>query len=201
MNNKIFETKEEASIAYYKYVTDHINNVHIAWAQFGIQLCQYLESKRENISASELYMSVHSRVFIHDKSKFSKEEYIPYVQKFYPWKDMDKTQEQIAEEFDDAWTHHIKHNDHHPEHWLQYSELRKKNISVTMDNAAIVEMLLDWIAMSLARNQSMYEWWRANDGGRKEKSKIMNKSDFEIVDNWIEENRELIDFTRNNNNN
>ena len=111
---------------------------------------------------------------------------------------MDKTPEQVTEEFDKAWMHHIKYNDHHPEHWIQWSELQKRNIFMAMDDAALAEMLLDWIAMSMARNQSVYEWWTTSDNGRTEKEKLMDMLDFKFVDRWIEGNKNLIDFSNRN---
>ena len=196
---KLLEDKSAAIIAYSKYVNDHIANVHLAFANFGAKICYDLEKRYKGIHG--LHTQVRTRVMKHDDSKFSEMEFIPYVQKFYAWEGMDKTQEQVAEEFDKAWMHHAKYNDHHPEHWIQWSELEKRNIFMAMDDAALVEMLLDWIAMSMARNQSMYKWWTESENGRSEKKKLMDKMDFEFVDTWIEENKNLIDFSNRNTDN
>ena len=135
-NNKIYESKADSIAAYSKYVNNHIANVHIAFADFGPAICQYLESKFTGIH--DLYTAARSKILKHDDSKFSDAEFMPYIQKFYPWKGMNKTPEEVAEEFDRAWMHHAKHNDHHPEHWVQWSELKKQNISLAMDDTAIV---------------------------------------------------------------
>lgn len=194
--NRLFKDKDEAIVAYSKYVNDHIAYVHLAFASFGAKICHNLEEKYRGIHG--LHSQVRTRVMKHDDSKFSEAEFVPYIQKFYAWEDMDKTQEQVSEEFDKAWMHHVKYNDHHPEHWIQWSELEKRNIFMAMDDAALVEMLIDWIAMSMARNQSVHEWWTANENGRKEKEKLMDQIDFEFVDIWIEENKNLIDFSNRN---
>ena len=55
--------------------------------------------------------------------------------------------------------------------------------------------------MSMARNQSLYEWWTTDKNGRDEKFKIMDKMDFETVDMWINNNKDSLDFTNRNNNN
>ena len=69
---------------------------------------------------------------------------------------------------------------------------------MAMDDAALVEMLLDWIAMSMARNQSVYEWWTTSSNGREEKEKLMDVMDFKFIDKWIEDNKDLIDFSNRN---
>lgn len=193
---KVLEAKSSSIVAYSKYVNEHIANVHLAFASFGAKICHDLEERYKGIHG--LHAQVRKRVMKHDDSKFSETEFIPYVQKFYAWEGMDKTPEEVAEEFDKAWMHHCKHNDHHPEHWIQYSELQKRNIQMAMDDAALVEMLLDWIAMSMARNQSVYEWWTTDNGGREEKSKLMDRMDFSFIDKWIETNKDLIDFSKRN---
>ena len=192
----LFKDKREAIIAYSKYVNEHIAYVHLAFIKFAEKICSDLEERYKGIH--RLHGKVRTKILNHDDSKFNEAEFIPYVQKFYPWEGMDKTQEQIAEEFDTAWMHHVKHNDHHPEHWIQWSDLQKRNIFMAMDDAALIEMLLDWIAMSMARNQSVYEWWTTDKGGREEKKKLMDKMDFEFVDRWIEANKNLIDFSNRN---
>lgn len=193
---KLLEDKGAAIVAYSKYVNEHIANVHLAFANFGAKICHDLEEKYKGIHG--LHAQVRTRVMKHDDSKFCEEEFIPYVQKFYAWEGMNKTPEQVAEEFDKAWMHHAKYNDHHPEHWIQWSELQKRNIFMAMDDAALVEMLLDWIAMSMARNQSVYEWWTTASSGREEKEKLMDVMDFKFVDKWIEDNKDLIDFSNRN---
>lgn len=194
---KLLENKNDASMAYSKYVSEHIAYVHLAFASFGNKICNDLEARYKKKIVG-LYSKVRARVMKHDDSKFSEDEFIPYMQKFYPWEGMDKTTELIDEEFNKAWNHHIRHNDHHPEHWLKWSDLEKKDIYISMDDDAIVEMLLDWIAMSMARNQSVYEWWSTNNGGREEKKVLMDKMDFDFVDKWISDNKNLIDFTNRN---
>lgn len=193
---KVLDAKSKSIVAYSKYVNEHIANVHLAFANFGAKICHDLETKYKGVHG--LHSQVRTRVMKHDDSKFTDAEFIPYVQKFYPWEGMDKTPEQVEEEFDKAWMHHCKYNDHHPEHWVQYSELQKRNIYMAMDDAALIEMLIDWIAMSMVRNQSVHTWWTTDKGGREEKKKLMDRMDFEFVDKWIEENKNLIDFSNRN---
>ena len=193
---QLMKDKNEAVSAYSKYVREHISYVHLAFISFGDKICNDLEARYNGVH--DLYNRVRIRVMKHDNSKFSDDEFIPYVQKFYAWKGMDKTQEQVDEEFNKAFIHHTKCNDHHPEHWIEWSEIQKRNISIAMDDEAIVEMLLDWIAMSMARNQSVYKWWTTDNGGREEKKSLMDKMDFKFVDQWIEDNKDLINFSNRN---
>jgi len=190
---KIFETRDDSIIEYSKYVNDHIAHIHMAFTEFGPKLCKDIE---EMINLHEdLYLLVRPRILKHDESKFTEEEFMPYAQKFYAWKGMDKSQEEVEEEFNKAWDHHYKNNDHHPEYWV------KDNIPTNMYPSAIAEMLIDWIAMSMARNQNMYEWWTNDKGGKDEKSKLMTKTDFDIVNRWMEMSKNFIDFSKRNNDN
>lgn len=68
----------------------------------------------------------------HDESKFSEEEFEPYARKWHL--DGKKTPEYEA-----AWEHHWKNNEHHPEYWL----------GEDMPYIYILEMLCDWGSFSI----------------------------------------------------
>jgi hypothetical protein len=69
----------------------------------------------------------------HDESKFSEEEFEPYAKKWFG--DGKKTPEYEA-----AWEHHWKNNEHHPEYWL----------GEDMPYIYILEMICDWGSFSIA---------------------------------------------------
>lgn len=195
LSKKVFKTKDHSFLKYYKYVNNHIRNIRTACNEFGLKICNDIYRDKDEKYRERLFNEVKERVQRHDASKFNEEEFVPYVQKFYPWKSMNKSSETIDLEFSDAWTHHILLNDHHPEHWLITTAEEK----IKMHDAALVEMLLDWIAMSIGLNQNMYEWWNNNYSGKSHKMNLMHIEDFIKVDNWINKNK--LDFSKCNSDN
>lgn len=68
------------------------------------------------------------RLVIHDLSKFSPSEFIPYSRYYYGKPD--------HEAYGRAWKHHYTHNSHHFEYWRNRP----------MPEVAIREMVADWMA-------------------------------------------------------
>lgn len=142
MNNSIKPTQE--MIDYYEKRTKE----HIARVQNNISK---IISKFPEISSNELM----KRYTNHDKSKYSKKEYIPYVWMTWwhkqkndgkKWKYPNK---QIEKEIKNAWKHHSKVNLHHPE---AHSNPTK------MSDVDIAEMIADWAAMSQELGTSLKKW-------------------------------------------
>jgi uncharacterized protein DUF5662 len=75
------------------------------------------------------------RLLMHDLSKFSRAELMPYARHFAR-----ADRSAPDPEFDAAWRHHYLHNDHHPEHFFIAGEPRR------MPDEAVVEMVVDWMA-------------------------------------------------------
>lgn len=86
------------------------------------------------IAPSGLRVSLR-RLVLHDLSKFSRAELLPYARHFTRH---DRTRPDPA--FEAAWRHHYEHNDHHPEHFG----------GARMPDEAVVEMVVDWMAASRA---------------------------------------------------
>lgn len=99
------------------------------------------------------------RLFNHDASKFTAEEYPYYAQQFHG----DKGD---PPGFAKAWLHHIHHNDHHWNHWLFADGYRPPgsdigaNGTLPMPKICIREMVADWMGASYAYTGSwdMSEW-------------------------------------------
>jgi uncharacterized protein DUF5662 len=75
------------------------------------------------------------RLLLHDLSKFSRAELVPYARHFAR-----RDRHAPDPEFERAWRHHYEHNDHHPEHFA----------GARMPDEAVVEMVVDWLAASRA---------------------------------------------------
>lgn len=129
---------------YFDYITNHRKNIKLAFKKYGRELCHSLNLQ---------YKKLEDIIDKHDLSKFSNEEYEYYRQYYYPNKN------EIPNEnvLNIGWLHHQNVNKHHPEYWI----LRDDNQTtiLDMDNYSIAEMLLDWEAISIARNSSTYKWY------------------------------------------
>ena len=93
METKLFKSKEESRKAYKEYVEEHIKAVQTCFRLFGMNIIKFItkESNRFIISSnSELYEMVDKLVSVHDRSKFSPEEFDAYAAKFKRSKERSK---------------------------------------------------------------------------------------------------------------
>lgn len=93
---------------------------------------------------------------LHDISKLSPSEFIPYMN-FFTKKDKS---EEAKEAFNKAWLHHIHNNPHHWEHWI----MPGKNTVYEMPDKYRIEMICDWIGAGLAitGKREFKEWYEKN---------------------------------------
>lgn len=118
------------------------------WAVFFHKCCILLAGLRINkILRSTSYRVSYRRLLLHDLSKYSVAEFWPYADYFCGSKSNKK-------EFQQAWIHHVHHNDHHCEHFIEdYARLINQLDQVPlkinpMPDEAILEMLADNLAAS-----------------------------------------------------
>jgi hypothetical protein len=102
------------------------------------------------------------RGIMHDMSKFSPDEFIPYAQWFYGffgigWSqekyggcgDEIATHERLRKAFDVAWLKHLHRNQHHHQHWLLVND-SDGTYPLKMPRKYALEMWCDWIGAGLA---------------------------------------------------
>jgi hypothetical protein len=138
--------------AYCDYLEEHLNNVEKAW--------NIVKSKCKNQTFSWddfRYFSIHDMIQLHDISKFSKAEFIPYVQKFFPVESEVFPEEQFPADFDKAWEHHKEHNPHHWENWAT-----KDHYHPYAEECHIVCMICDWMAMGMKFGDTAREYYEKN---------------------------------------
>ncbi len=90
------------------------------------------------------------KLLIHDLSKFSPAEFIPYARYHYGEPDLPA--------YARAWKHHYAHNSHHYEYWG----------GKPMPEIAVREMVADWMAAGKVYNGrwpdlSNFTWFRQNE--------------------------------------
>lgn len=143
---------------YLKYVLRHKWFVFVAGRYLGVPLWQLL---------------------IHDLSKFSREEWGPYVEYFYgpdlpedrPWDDYwfassihGTARTRRQERFDHAWLHHQRVNPHHWQYWLLKEDSGELK-PLEMPAHYIYEMIADWCGVGLALGkgwENTPDWYTAN---------------------------------------
>lgn len=89
--------------------------------------------------------------FIHDLSKFSLVEFNSSAQYFQGTRSPIKA-EKIEKGYSYAWQHHMGHNPHHWQYWLDYAS-DGHIITVKMPYKYVVEMVCDWIGAGKAYNR------------------------------------------------
>ena len=145
----------EKTQEYLNYIDEHICNVQIAWDNIK-ERCEH------PIFTDVLVYKVNELVLKHDKSKLSVEEFIPYRNKFFPTnnqkEEMDNNEEyskEIRDNFKIAWDHHKKINKHHWQEWTKLDDDELKN-------CYFIEMICDWIAMSMNFGGTAREYYEKN---------------------------------------
>ena len=159
---------------YIDYINNHINYVKEAFHKYGELLCKEL-----NLN----YLEIEEQINYHDESKWDKEEFDLYKQKFYP----EPNEKEISDyEFNKAWLHHIHNNPHHPQHWIYYND-EDNNLTVyDIPDNYILEMILDWIAMGKTHNDTCYNYY-FNKGGKDKLFKNSTRTKVEYLLNKIKE--------------
>lgn len=84
--------------------------------------------------------------------------------------------DKIKKDFDDAWKHHYTNNQHHPEFWsLSIHSSDSTLLYLPMSLEYVVEMVCDWIAVSMSLHTKITDWWAGNGGYK-------DKKNFECID-------------------
>ncbi len=136
---------------YKKYIKEHQENVRKAFEEIKENPVIYQRYSGEILDA------LWGRVLIHDKSKYSEEEFVPYRKNFYPINAEEK--EENKPDFDKAWEHHWKNNSHHWQYRKNKTSFDKNNKEEVLD---VLENILDWIAMGYKFNDRPYQYYENN---------------------------------------
>ena len=192
-----YKTKSESRIAYSNYIQKHVDGVRKAFDLFGMELCKFVFEERNEMNKISDPMDLYNKVSLiipdHDKSKFGGCEFEAYAAKFYTSEEDDI--DNIKTAFSKAWEHHKNINKHHPEYWC-VGEKDGKKIIVPMSPIYFIEMILDWVSVSMVHESNVLDWWYNNDGGRKEKEKLLSKEDFKLVNKWLDINKARLNFRK-----
>lgn len=93
------------------------------------------------------------RALVHDNSKFSLSEFIPYARYFYLSNGKSRRGQGLTSEltvnFNKAWLHHQKYNKHHWQYWLSLDE-KGQLTPIEMPVKYVYEMVADWVGAGKA---------------------------------------------------
>jgi hypothetical protein len=101
------------------------------------------------------YETMEMLIEQHDLSKYSAEEFTQYKAKFYPTKVEKENEEYLEDDFNKAWEHHKKYNFHH-------METINECVSERMRFCYLIEMLCDWLAMSMKFKNDFRKYFTEN---------------------------------------
>lgn len=140
-------------VEYSEYVNTHIENVNKAWDIMKVtQKCVDIISWYGSMPIDTFIAYMDKKMYIHDESKYSREEWEPYRMYFYP---VDEAEKEIAKPaFEEAWKHHYMNNHHHWDYWYKTNKLN----AMPLDD--IIEECCDWIAMSIVFPGTAYDFFR-----------------------------------------
>ena len=123
---------------YLDYLEAHVNNVKRAWEL----VCKACPSEKF-VCDDYLYHSITDMVNKHDLSKLYEEEFVQYRRHFYPVGN-DFIPDEPGNDYDMAWEHHLRVNEHHWEYWVG-----KLFYDPHASTCHCVCILLDWLAMGM----------------------------------------------------
>lgn len=176
MNPSLVLAKEKE---YRQYIDQHINNVQLAYKLYSDKIIDKMVTL-DSAAHGVIIRTIGSRMHDHDMSKYGPEEFGAYRAYFYPVNQDEKNSPGVKRDFEKAWQHHFHVNDHHPEFWVtpepEESGLLK---IIPMADDALLEMLMDWQAMSLKQNDSPKAFFNKT---KEAKKKIMHEETFQKVE-------------------
>ena len=118
---------------------------------------------------------LYIRGLLHDLSKFTPREFKAYSNYFFDIQQAPRPKEgykkpaKTTEEFDVAWMHHVRRNDHHWQYWVVVLDdtgvVRPAVVARKMPIKVVTEMLCDWIGAGKAQRfgNNTKIWWRKHN--------------------------------------
>lgn len=157
---------------------------HVAAVQEYAQvIASYWEQDYPDIARDLL-----EQVKEHDNSKFYLPEREPYIDIAWSYKDGRTPSQEEKDANTEATEHHVRSNRHHPEYHAEPRESfinsgdRDEIVDATgMLYVDIAEMCCDWLAVSLERGTSAFDWAESNIGVRWE----FNDSQIDFIDRCL----------------
>lgn len=145
---------------YDEYLSNHIRSVVDSY-HF---LCEAGVFERDEI--------IERQIEKHDASKYDDEEYDAYDTYFNDY-DENNRPDEVVEEFNYAWCHHLHHNPHHWQHWVIIPDPEDDETVLDIPQNYFVEMICDWLSFSMLKYEEsgnpsdlwgFVDWYQKNKG-------------------------------------
>ena len=173
------KSEKEMHKQYDEYLINHIQNV-----KNGLEWMKLSLFDKLNIKEKDFRDLIDVTIENHDESKYSEEEYIPYMYYFYS-----EEQNKWLDRFNHAWLHHIHNNPHHWQHWVLYED-EGNSFALDMPMHYIIEMICDWWAFSWSSNNlyEIFDWYKEHRD-----KQLMSLNTRMIVDTILDMMKEELD--------
>ena len=155
---------------YLSHIKKHRKLVKECWRVF-----KKLKETNGLLADDFFYWTIEGNIENHDASKIEADEFYPFCQWFYPEPNAVKR----VKYFLHGVNRHIRRNKHHPEYWVVIDADAKQTI-LDMPTEYIIEMMMDWCAISIAFENKPSEWYDS-----KGPKKIMSRDTLNFVDKWM----------------
>ena len=171
---------------YLRYIYNHVRNVRKGYdILFSSKKYTKFPSGIDSITWRDTVVALNPIVNKHDQSKYGEEEFEQYRRHFYPTKiekEQDEESQRLAEqEYEAAWEHHYKNNDHHPEYWKYIKDDGTRvdepsDIGTPMPLMAVMHMFCDWFAMDEFHKAKNHADWYRSDASKEERACLNPKT-------------------------
>ena len=178
-NPSIYTSQTKAKDAFIRDIQRHRNYIRAAFNQYGKIFCELIGGD---------YDELDKRITNHDLSKYKEEVEVAGIMAYY----YRYTEDNLAIDstrrkylFDKAMLNHYHLNSCHPEYWVHYKS--GKMAALPMDNDAIIEMILDWIAIGMEQDFDRADiYWAQNRTKKLMAEETIQKVDM-LIDKLAEE--------------
>ena len=170
---KYFKTRKQRK-AYRNDINEHKRCILRAF--YEMLQCKGLEWIMQD---PDIFKPLWNRALEHDDSKFDEEEFEPYRKHYFPINKQEYLDSQ--EEFETAWEHHKKNNDHH---WQARINWKDEDFNIETELACL-ENIMDWLAVGYKFHNRPYEYYEAHKDEitlPKKQIEFMEKCIYEGID-------------------
>jgi uncharacterized protein YbgA (DUF1722 family) len=111
---------------------------------------------------------LHWRGIVHDLSKLSPTEFLE-LGKYYKEGTSPVNISRAKNGVSKAWLHHMGHNQHHWQYWVDFLPDLNRGVAMPMDDEAIIELICDWVGAGKAYEKEKWtearlmEYWQKNN--------------------------------------
>ena len=150
------ELIQQKNDEYRAYIDEHRANIVKATNNMSNNkaCCELIRSRLSDPANLDLYFNNIKET--HDLSKYEYYEFDAYRKKYYPISEQEKKEVEDSGEYDRAEMHHYLSNPHHWNYWVLNNSVNQMSI------LAVVEMVIDWISMSIKFNSKATDWYNKN---------------------------------------